>query len=99
MHKIAPFLLLAFLLFASCLSFHSDEMPLVPVKIGSKWGYAGKNGKIAIKPQFEEAQPFGGRMADIKLGGKWGCINKKGKIAINPQFEEARIFQEGMAGF
>src|SRR6218665_2038281 len=92
MNKITSFLLLVFLS-SSCTS----ETLLVPVKIDGKWGYIDKNGKITIKPQFDEAQWFQEGLASVKLDGKWGYIDKTGKMAIKPQFEDAQWFHEGLA--
>src|SRR6218665_2826497 len=63
----------------------SDEIFLSPVKIGSKCGYIDKNGKIAIKLQFDDAWDFHEGLARIKLGGKYGYIDKSGKIVIKPK--------------
>src|SRR6218665_3864917 len=75
----------------------SDEIFLSPVKIGSKCGYIDKNGKMAIKLQFDDAGIFKEGRGRIKVGDKWGYIDQNGEIVINPQFDDAWDFHEGLA--
>jgi hypothetical protein len=44
----------------SATSYSNPQLPetLAAVKIGGKWGYIDKTGKIVIKPQFDEAGDF-----------------------------------------
>jgi hypothetical protein len=67
------------------------------VKIGFKWGYIDKTGKVVIEPQFTEARDFNQGIARIKTGSRWGYIDDTGKIVIKPHFERARDFSEGLA--
>ena len=39
---------------------------LARVKIGNKWGYIDKKGKLVIQPQFDEAASFSERLALVK---------------------------------
>ena len=70
---------------------------LFPVKVGGKYGYMTKWGKIAITPQFDDEGVFAEGLAPVKLGRAWGYIDQNGKLAINPQFEAADPFSDGAA--
>ncbi len=68
----------------------------IPAQEGFKWGYK-QFGEWVIKPQFDDAKPFGDGLACVKLYGKWGFIRKDGKIAIPYKYEDACPFSEGLA--
>src|SRR6218665_3907556 len=70
---------------------------LAAIKLGDKWGYIDKNGKMAINPQFEDSGRVKEGRAEIELGEKDGYINKAEKTTIKPQFDLADDFQEGLA--
>lgn len=77
-----------------------DGMALV--KIGNKYGYINRTGKVVIPVQYEEANNFSEGLAMVLVEenekGKYGFIDKEGKIVITPQFEKAYYgFKEGMA--
>lgn len=75
--------------------------PLFLIKKKGRWGYIDQEGKIAITPQFDEAQDFSEGLAAVGLGygehSKWGYINTAGKMVIEPAFEDAYKFSEGLA--
>ena len=60
------------------------------MKIGDKWGYIDKSGKIVIEPQFDDASSFSEGLAAVCLGdycplrGKWGYIDKSGEYVWEP---------------
>jgi predicted DNA-binding WGR domain protein len=66
---------------------------------GGKWGFIDRNGKISIKPKYEDARSFSNGLAAVKINGKWGYINKKGKLVIKSNFTSGNSFSEGMAIF
>ncbi|MEO0103191.1 MAG: WG repeat-containing protein [candidate division WOR-3 bacterium] len=45
-----------------------------------KWGYINKQGKIVIRPQFNEAKDFSEGLAAVKIGDKYFYINNEGQI-------------------
>lgn len=63
----------------------------------AKWGFIDKTGRMAIKPQFDEAHDFSGGLAAVETGDKWGYIDTTGKMAIEPRFGAADEFAEGLA--
>lgn len=88
----------AFLLQMASCSSSSDNLTLIPVQTGEKWGYVNKSGKYIINPQFAEATTFENGLAVVQsMDGKYGFIDKKGKFVINPQFDNAEQFHDGLA--
>lgn len=68
------------------------------IEQGDKYGWATREGKIVINPQFVAAFTFnGGDMAPVQIGETWGYVDKEGKIKINPQFKVALPFISGVA--
>ena len=108
--KLSPKIRILFLicLFAST-NLHAlaqREWVLYPIEEDGKFGYLDENGRIAIKPQFDDAKLFSEDLARVRVGKKWGFIDRTGKLVITPQFElssseEANNcsldFHEGMA--
>jgi hypothetical protein len=74
---------------------------LAPVKMGGKWGYIDRAGRLAVQPAYEAAFPFRGAYAVIRQGGKRGFLrlDPQGGISvfIAPRFEDALRFTEGLA--
>jgi hypothetical protein len=56
--------------------------PLYPVLVNGKWGYINRQGKIAIKPQFDDAEDFFNGLAEVKIGERWTFINESGKTVF-----------------
>ena len=79
----------------SCLPAFSEG--LAAIKMGGKWGFIDKTGKVVIPPQFDIVLCFSEGLAPIGMGGKWGFIDQTGKIVIPPQFDAVRWFSEGLA--
>lgn len=63
---------------------------LAPVRIGAKWGYMDKHGRLAIPAQFAHATYFENGQAAVAVGDKghnlrdftWGVIDENGKYVI-----------------
>jgi len=67
---------------------------LALVKVGDKWGYIDRSGKMVIKPQFDAAESFFEGSAKLIIGG---CIDKAGRMVINAQFDDAEGVTSGLA--
>ncbi len=68
------------------------------VKVGSKWGFIGKDGKFLIKPRFQYIKgSFSEGLACVMENYKYGYINKQGQWKIKPRFDDADSFHEGIA--
>lgn len=70
------------------------QLPLVPYRIGDKWGYADTSGKIKI-PAFTYFHPM---LFDEKGFAhfydeteRYGLIDTTGKILLKPEFENIEI--------
>jgi hypothetical protein len=63
-----------------------------------RYGYADRNRKIVIPPQYQEIGDFEEGLAAVKLNEKYGFIDHLGKLVIAYQFDDAEWFSEGMAG-
>jgi hypothetical protein len=81
---------------------------LFPIRKYGKYGFADRNGKVIIVPQFGWASQFSEGLACVNFGdgssatlpgfnGKWGYINKAGELAIKARFDDAWDFSEGLA--
>jgi hypothetical protein len=76
---------------------------LFPFEENDLYGYKELlSGAVNIKPVYEEASTFSGRLAVVKPTGcddecKYGYINKAGKMVIAPQYDEAGDFVNGFA--
>lgn len=58
-----------------------------------KFGYVDRQGKVAIKPQFELAGPFSDNgLAPFSRNGKFGFIDRQGNVAIEPKFDLVTVF-------
>ena len=74
------------------------EDGLAAVKQHGKWGYAGTNGEVVIRCQFDLVKNFSNGLAAVKQQGKWGFVDQQGVIRIKPQFSEVFSgFSEGLA--
>jgi hypothetical protein len=71
--------------------FHCD--------LNLKWGYVGRNGRYAIRPQFHDAREFSERLAAVQdeKSRLWGYIRTDGSVAVPPQFAKAKHFSDGLA--
>lgn len=87
---------IVFIAVVSC-STKSDEMKLIPVKSGDKWGYINPKGEYVINPQFDDAYPFSDGVALIEMDGKVGYINEDGSYLLPAQYKEGTVFNDGVA--
>ncbi|MBO7055054.1 MAG: WG repeat-containing protein [Bacteroidales bacterium] len=87
---------IVFIAVVSC-STKSDEMKLIPVKSGDKWGYINPKGEYVINPQFDDAYPFTDGVALIEMDGKVGYINEDGSYLLSAQYKNGTPFRDGFA--
>ena len=73
-----------------------EQVPYFPANFGEKYGYIDADGKTVIAPQFDNAEPFSGSLAQVTIGDRYGFIDKTGKL-VTPTFEGAWTFSEGRA--
>ena len=70
---------------------------LAKVVKDNKTGFIGKNGKVEIPLQFQDAGDFTDILTWVKANGKYGFINLEGKIVIEPVYDLVESFTEGLA--
>lgn len=77
---------------------------LAAVHTEDGWGFIGKTGHYAVKPQFEWVYPddpaayrFAEGLAPVRKGGRWGYIDAKGAWRVKPAFGRAGAFFGGLA--
>ena len=76
---------------------YSFQYGLARVVKNNKTGFIGKDGKIAIPLQFQEAGNFTDVITWFKSNGKYGFIDMNGKVIIEPIYDLVESFQEGLA--
>ena len=62
--------------------FRNFSEGLCAVRIGDKWGYINKTGKVVIPAEYDSAGTFSEGVACVRKGLKVGYIEKTGKLAI-----------------
>ena len=67
---------------------------LLPVRVGGKWGYIGKSGKVVIAPQYDYATPFSSDLALVVTNAKIPHLGSPAKFC----FLENRTFAPDEAG-
>jgi hypothetical protein len=60
-------------------------------------GFIDENGKVAIQPAWDFAEPFQAGLAAICQGKKWGFIDKDGTIVVPTRWDAVGRFSEGLA--
>jgi WG containing repeat len=80
---------------------HGFASGFAPVKIGGKWGYIDRAGRVAIQPAYDAAFSFHGDYAVIRQNQQHGFLwlDPQGGISVflPPQYEDASLFTEGLA--
>lgn len=69
----------------------------VPAAENDRWGFQDANGQWALKPQFEETEPFEGGLAKAKSKGVWGILLPSGKWLHAPAYQAISPFENGVA--
>lgn len=55
-------------------------------RFGGKWGIADSNGKVLVKPRFEDAGVYAEGKVALREGSCWGFAGKNGKWLLKPRF-------------
>lgn len=77
------------------------ENGMAPIDVDGKWGYMNEQGKLVIKPQYDDVNEFKKGYATAEKEGKWYVIDKQGTaIPVKAQnVKNIRPFYEGLAIF
>ena len=84
MKKVTAAFVIMSSLFISVL--YADHASLVPYQDGDKCGYADRDLKIIVKPQFDACGDMIDGMASVYVKGKYGFVDKSGKTVIHPVY-------------
>jgi hypothetical protein len=71
-----------------CLLGQAELPELIPVRIGTKFGYCDPQMNVAIPANFQDAMPFVNGRAVVKQGTFYGLINTLGHWIIAPEQDE-----------
>jgi hypothetical protein len=63
---------------------HSYLEGLASVRLGKKWGFIDKSGKMVIPAQYDETWGFINGLAEVRVGKEFGYINATGKYVWGP---------------
>ena len=67
------------------------------VRVGKKWGYINRKGKLAIEAIYKRVGEFSDGLAQAMIAEKWGYIDTMGSMVIEPKFDVAKKFYNGVA--
>lgn len=74
------------------------EYPRPGQAMNGKYGYySSTNGRVEIRPRFDNALDFQDGFAAVEIKGKWGFINLQGRTIAKCQYQEVRNFNYGYA--
>jgi hypothetical protein len=62
--------------------FRNFSEGLCAVRIGDKWGYIDKTGKVVIPAEYDSAGTFSEGLACVRKGLKVGYVDKTGRVVI-----------------
>ena len=65
--------------------FEKDS--ITGVKVGDKWGFINRTGKVLIPFQFDKADNFYEGLAAVRQNRLWGFIDLKGNWVIKPKYD------------
>lgn len=58
------------------------------------WGFLDQNGRLAIRPLFEDVRDFRHGLAAVQWQGKWGFIDTRGRMAVPPRYDSVQDYAE-----
>ncbi|MCK7484650.1 MAG: WG repeat-containing protein [Bacillus subtilis] len=67
------------------------------VVFGGKTGFIGRDGKMIVAPQYDNAGDMKENRAHVQLGWKCGYIDREGKTVIPMKFDDAADYRQGLA--
>jgi serine/threonine protein kinase len=62
----------------------------------NKYGFVDANDEYVIRPMYDDAWSFSGRIAPVKLRNKWGFIDVSNRFVIEPIYDFASKFSDGL---
>ena len=58
------------------------------------WGFLDANGRLVVRPIFENVRDFRHGLAAVQWQGKWGFINPQGRMAVPPRYDSVGDYAE-----
>jgi|GEM_PF-3492773 len=74
------------------LGYNNKWIRLVGGEGREKFGFMDYNGKILIKPIYDEIRDFKDGLAAVRLNGKYGLMNESEKFIIPAEYDELYTF-------
>ncbi|MBK8603136.1 MAG: WG repeat-containing protein [Saprospiraceae bacterium] len=71
---------------------------IAPYRYKNLIGFISKEGKIIVKPKYNDILNFNNGLAPVNENGKWGFVNTSGEEVIKPKYNEIFGFSKGLAG-
>ena len=69
----------------------------IKINKNNKWGFATRDGKEVIKPEYDDVFTFKEDMCCVESEDAFGFIDREGKVVIPLIYECASSFSEGLA--
>lgn len=69
----------------------------IKINKNGKWGFATRDGKEVIAPEYDEVYLFHEDLCCVEVGDKFGFINREGKVVVPIVYDCALSFSEGYA--
>jgi hypothetical protein len=89
--------LTALLLVMACSKGNDPNQALFPIKKEGRWGFASRDGKIRIRPNYQMVYSFHDGRARVRIGDKEGFIDKSGKMIVPARYFQVNSFSDGLA--
>ena len=70
---------------------------LAPVKVGQKWGFINRTGRLVVGPVYAAARMYNDGRAPVKTGTQWGYIDMAGETVVPAQYDNAYPYADGLA--
>ena len=68
----------------------------VKVRIGDKYGYIDKIGKVVIDIKYDNIYGFPDDLIVVKKDGKYGCMDKSEKVVIPLIYDDIYTLTDGL---
>lgn len=77
--------------------FSKGLASLAAVRLGDKWGYIDRRGKVIISIAYDDAKTFVEGLAAVERNEKWSFVDKLGVEIAEFKYDNVMDFSEGLA--
>lgn len=74
-----------------------DKDIYIKINLNGKWGFENRDGKVVIKPFYDEVFNFKEDLCCVMNDDKYGYIDRHGKVIIPLEYDLGASFSEGYA--